>query len=103
MSSTEDRRTLKNLPAARPGFVEPMKALLVSELPRGSDWLYEIKFDGFRALAVRDRQRVSLISRNGKSLSDRYPAVARALENLSVERAVLDGEIVAVDSKGRSS
>ena len=80
-----------------------MKALLVADLPRGSDWLYEIKFDGFRALAVRDRQRVLLISRNGKSLSDRYPAVARALKDLRVEQAVLDGEIVAVDSKGRSS
>jgi len=93
----------KALPPAKPGFVEPMKALLVSILPKGPDWVYEVKFDGFRALAVKDGAGVSLLSRNAKSLTDRYAPVAEALQALRPRQAVLDGEIVAVDTEGRSS
>ena len=77
-----------------------MKALLVEKLPEG-DWLYEVKLDGYRALAFKDGKDVRLISRNNKPLN--YPQVLDSLKLLAVEYVVLDGEIVALDEKGRSS
>ncbi len=94
---------LVGMPRGKPRFVDPMKARLVNVLPTGSQWLYEVKFDGFRALCLRDAAKLSLISRNGKSLKERYPTVASAVGKLPVKSAVLDGEIVAVDAEGRSS
>ena len=80
-----------------------MKALLVEELPQEAQWLYEIKFDGVRALAVKNKRDVKLISRAAKDLTPKYPQLAAALEKLPVQQAVFDGEVVAVDAKGRSS
>jgi|SRR6516165_512597 len=73
-----------------PSFIEPMKALPVEELPEG-DWLYEINFDGFRALAFKDRTDVHLVSRNNKAFD--YPLLLDALKKLPTDRVVLDGEI----------
>jgi bifunctional non-homologous end joining protein LigD len=81
-------------------FVEPMKALAVQELPEG-DWLYEVKLDGYRALAFKDGKEVRLVSRNQKAFN--YPELLDALKSLPAERVILDGEIVALDEKGRSS
>jgi bifunctional non-homologous end joining protein LigD len=83
-----------------PSFIEPMKALPVEELPEG-DWFYEIKHDGYRALALKDGKDVRLISRNNKPLS--YPELLDILKLLAVGQVILDGEIVALDEKGRSS
>ena len=83
-----------------PSFIEPMKALPVEELPEG-DWLYEIKFDGYRALAFKDGKDVRLVSRNNKAFD--YPQLLDALKKLPTDRVILDGEIVALDEKGRSS
>jgi bifunctional non-homologous end joining protein LigD len=94
---------LDRLPKAKPAFIEPMKALLVDTLPRGSEWLYEVKFDGFRALAIKQTDQVSLSSRTAKDLSAKYPEIIAALGSLECDRIVLDGEIVALDAKGRSS
>lgn len=77
-----------------------MKALPVEKLPEG-DWLYEIKFDGYRALAFKDGKEVRLISRNSKEFN--YPQLLDALKLLPANHVVLDGEIVALDEKGRSS
>ncbi len=82
-------------------YVEPMKALGVGALPEGI-WRTEIKFDGYRALAIRRGKTVELWSRNHKSLTESYPEVAKAVAALSVREAVLDGEIVALDPEGRS-
>ena len=54
-------QALKKLPSAKPRFVEPMKARLLDDPPTGGDWLYELKFDGIRAIAVKDRNKVSLV------------------------------------------
>src|SRR6516165_5175276 len=81
-------------------FIEPMKALPVENLPEG-DWLYEIKFDGYRALAFKDGKDVHLVSRNKKAFD--YPQLLGALKLLPAERVILDGEIAALDEKGRSS
>jgi len=96
-------RLLKKLPSAKPRFVEPMKARLVDEPPTYGDWLYELKFDGVRAIAVKDTSKVSLISRNGNKLDTRFPEVRDAVKNLPVEESVIDGEVVALDDEGRSS
>src|SRR3954452_14460378 len=93
----------KKLPRARPAFIEPMKALLVDKLPVGPEWLYEVKFDGYRVLAVKNGQRIRLISRNAKDLSDRYSSVTTSLETVPARQFVLDGEVVALDEEGRSS
>ena len=87
--------------ASRAAFVEPMKAL-GSELVPGGRWRCEIKFDGYRALAVLNRGRVELWSRNHKPLDQDYPEISDALAKLKCEDAILDGEIVAVDASGRS-
>lgn len=91
------------LPSVKPRFIEPMKARLVDEPPRHGDWLYELKFDGIRAIAVKNKMKVSLISRNGNKLDARFPEVAEAVKNLPVSECVLDGEVAALDEDGRSS
>jgi len=77
-----------------------MQALPVEKLPEG-DWLYEIKHDGYRALAFKDGKDVRLVSRNEKAFD--YPQLLDALKLLPAERVILDGEIAALDEKGRSS
>jgi hypothetical protein len=81
-------------------FIEPMKALPVEKLPEG-DWLYEIKHDGYRALAFKEGKDVRLVSRNQKDFN--YPQLRDALKLLPAQRVILDGEIAALDEKGRSS
>jgi bifunctional non-homologous end joining protein LigD len=89
-------------PLPLPGFVEPMKAKLADSAPAGH-WLYEIKFDGFRALALRVGSETRLLSRNEKDFGGKFPEVMDALSRLDVRDAIIDGEIVALDEKGRSS
>ena len=84
----------------RPAFVEPMQAKLVTTLPEGERWLYEPKLDGYRALVIKDGASVAIRSRNDKDLTSAYPAVCAAAKALNAQSAVVDGEIVAVDSSG---
>jgi bifunctional non-homologous end joining protein LigD len=83
-------------------FIEPMKSKLVERLPEG-EWIYEIKLDGIRAIALKQGSRVRLISRNEKDLGSDFPEVMDGIESLSAKEAIIDGEIVALDPKGRSS
>ena len=80
-----------------------MKATPVSEPPETGEWKYELKFDGFRALALKDRDSVRLFSSNQKDFTRRFHEIAEAVGKLPVERAAFDGEIVALDEEGRSS
>ena len=96
-------RLLKGLPSAKPQFIEPMKARLVDEPPKHGDWLYELKFDGIRAMAIKNDRKVSLVSRNGNKLDGRFPEIVEAVKNLPVREYVIDGEVVALDEDGRSS
>jgi bifunctional non-homologous end joining protein LigD len=96
-------RLLKGLPSAKPQFIEPMKARLVDEPPKHGDWLYELKFDGIRAMAIKNDRKVSLISRNGNKLDARFPEIVGAVKNLPAREYVIDGEVVALDEDGRSS
>ena len=80
-----------------------MKPRLVEEPPTIGDWVYELKFDGIRLIAVKNGEKANLISRNGNELAARFPEVAEAIRMLPVEDCVLDSEVVAVDAEGRSS
>src|SRR5215470_14612644 len=79
-----------------------MYALAVQNIPEGKDWLYEVKFDGYRCLAGRDKNGVTLWSRRGNLFTPQFPHIARACECLPVD-TLLDGEIVAIDKNGRIS
>jgi DNA ligase D-like protein (predicted ligase) len=83
-------------------FVEPMLLLPSSELPDGEDWLYELKFDGYRAVAFKSGGAVHLRSRNDNDFNRKYPAIHKALDAIPDE-TVIDGEIVATDELGRPS
>lgn len=82
-----------------------MKARLASSLPveNESEWLFELKFDGIRALAILNHGKVQLLSRRPKDITSEYAAIVHALQGLPVSEGILDGEIVALDSRGHSS
>ncbi|MBB1286184.1 DNA ligase D [Flavisolibacter sp. BT320] len=82
-----------------PGKFIPMLATLIDEPFDNKDWLFEIKWDGYRAVAYCQGDSVELISRNLKPFTQKYAPVAQALKDLNVS-AVFDGEIVAVDENG---
>jgi ATP-dependent DNA ligase len=74
--------------------VPPMLAKRVDELPVGGTWIYEPKWDGFRALVFRDGGEILIQSRDEKSLNRYFPELLPPLESLLPARSVLDGEIV---------
>ena len=88
---------------ARLKFVEPMKAAVAAPPPCNGLWLYEVKFDGFRVLAIKNGKDVELWSRNEKPLHLRFPEVVKAVAKLPTKSCVLDGEVCALDESGRSS
>ena len=77
-----------------PRTFEPMEAKLVDELPTGSDWQYEPKWDGFRCLAFRDDDKIDLMSKAGKPLARYFPELLDTLRAVKAKRFVIDGEIV---------
>ena len=92
-----------DLPDIRIKFIEPMLSETVEELPQNSDlWSYEIKLDGYRCLALRDDSGVKLYSRKKNLLNSRFPTIVKALDSMEAG-IILDGEIVALDDKGRPS
>ena len=97
--TTKDQTILKRI---EPAFIEPMQCKPVSELPSGEKWTFEIKFDGYRCIAVKRRREVTLFSRQKKLLNGRFPSVVEALASLEGD-FILDGELVALDSQGRPS
>ena len=74
--------------------IAPMEALLAEELPDGPGWQYEPKWDGFRCIAVRDRDQVELWSKSGKPLARYFPDIAAMLGRLKASRFILDGELL---------
>src|SRR5215469_9468089 len=94
------RARLDSLPKREASFVEPMDCKPVTKLADGPLWSYEIKLDGYRAIAVKADGRVNLFSRKRKSFDHHYPLIVEALAELP-EGTVVDGEIVALDESGR--
>jgi DNA ligase D-like protein (predicted ligase) len=79
-----------------------MLLLRTEKLPEGGDWLYELKLDGYRAIAIKSSGKVHLRSRNDNDFSVRYPGIVKAL-NAMADETVIDGEVVALDEEGRPS
>jgi bifunctional non-homologous end joining protein LigD len=84
------------------GFILPCQPLLVDRPPAGSDWLHEIKHDGYRIIARKDGGRATLWSRHGTNFTGRLPKIAEAIRRLPADSAVIDGEAVAFRPDGHS-
>src|SRR2546423_1783226 len=85
-----------------PFRVRPMLATLVRKPFHKPGWIYEEKYDGYRILAYKEGDRVTLFSRNGNDRTTTYASVARAIRQLRMRTLLLDGEVVAFDRKGIS-
>ncbi len=83
--------------------LRPMLAVSGSELPRGDNWAFEMKWDGVRAFAAVEQSKVRLLSRNGNDVTVAYPEVHGLADQVGAIGAMLDGEIVAIDAAGRAS
>jgi len=87
-----------------PSFVPPQLPTLVEQPPEGEEWTHEIKYDGYRSQIVLDCGKVTIYTQHGQDWTKRYQYVAdRAAETLNVETAVLDGEMAAMDGKGKTN
>jgi DNA ligase D len=84
-------------------FVEPQLAQLVDAPPEGENWIHEIKLDGYRIQAHVNHGDVKLMTRTGLDWTDKFPALIAPLQELDVEDAILDGEVVILDDKGHSN
>ncbi|MEQ1783931.1 MAG: non-homologous end-joining DNA ligase, partial [Hyphomonadaceae bacterium] len=94
---------LSRAPRGKARFVAPQLAQLVAAPPNGEDWIHEIKFDGYRIIAVVKSGKVSLWTRNEKDWTHKYRRTADAISKLGLSDAVIDGELVALDDKGKAA
>jgi bifunctional non-homologous end joining protein LigD len=86
-----------------PRFREPQKATLVDEVPTGSGWLHEMKYDGYRCLLALAGGAAKIYTRTGLDWTGKFPEIAEAAHAIQCDSALLDGEIVALDDKGSTS
>ena len=86
-----------------PRAIHPMLATMVDKPFDDDNWLYEIKWDGYRAVVFLDGNSVRLVSRNQNDLTAAYPELREIVGHIKASSAILDGEIVAVDDEGRPS
>ncbi|UIK18016.1 non-homologous end-joining DNA ligase [Rhizobium leguminosarum] len=92
-----------NLPLdPMPDRIEPCLALLKARPPKGDDWVYEIKWDGYRLAVHIEPTGIRILTRGGHDWTDRFPAIKQAAMWLPVGTAILDGEAVVLDGHGRS-
>lgn len=84
-----------------PSRIKPMLATLIDSPFDAEDWLFEIKWDGYRSLAYLKKNKVDLLSRNNLSFNANFPEIIKDLSSLTLE-AILDGEIVLLDEKGKA-
>src|SRR5260370_9617604 len=89
--------------AALPQWIKPQLTQLVDQAPDGPDWLHEIKFDGYRIHARRDRGAGGLLPRTGLDWTRKYPAIAQAVASLGARQAYLDGKLCGVRADGVTS
>jgi hypothetical protein len=90
----------RTLPA---GFISPCLPTRTDKLPSGSEWLHEIKHDGFRVIARKNGAQVRLYSRPGNDITRRFPQIVEALTDLRSRSCIIDGEAVACDDNGLAS
>jgi bifunctional non-homologous end joining protein LigD len=99
-SRQSETKRAKRSSTPAPRFIKPMKATAVTQLPEDDEWIYEVKWDGYRALGLKHGQNARLLSLKDKDLTSDFPAVAEAVRSIGADTATIDGEIVAIDSKG---
>ncbi|RDE09708.1 DNA ligase D [Pelagibacterium lacus] len=87
---------------ALPGFVEPQLATLVDGVPVGKDWLFEMKYDGYRCIAAIAGDAVKLYTRNGHDWTDTFAPLVAPLGQLTKGTALIDGEICAFNAEGKT-
>ena len=92
-------RSRRTLPA---GFIRPCQPFLVDRPPAGHEWLHEAKHDGYRILARKQGECVSLWTRHGTKFTDRLPKIAEAVRGLPAENVLIDGEAVVFRTDGLS-
>jgi bifunctional non-homologous end joining protein LigD len=104
-ASSESSAVLVSVPVKRamPTTIHPMLAESIENPFDDQDWLFEIKWDGYRAIAFIDDSKVRLVSRNQNELTGRYPELKDMAEFVKAQTAILDGEVVALDAEGRAS
>jgi ATP-dependent DNA ligase len=85
------------------GFIAPCLPTKTDKLPSGSQWLHEIKHDGFRIIARKTGAQVRLYSRPGNDLAHRFPLIVETLAPLRSQSCIIDGEAVACDDNGVAS
>ncbi len=89
--------------ASMPATLAPMMAFSASQPPADPGWMFEVKWDGVRALCFLDRDGIRMISRNGNAMDRQYPELAVLRDAVDADSAILDGEIVALDERGLPS
>jgi bifunctional non-homologous end joining protein LigD len=89
--------------APMPEHIQPMLATLVDHPFNDDEWLFEIKWDGYRALAYIEDERVRLFSRNQNDLTAQFPELRDLPKHVNAQKAVIDGEVAALDPEGRPS
>ena len=102
-SATAEIDLSRAVEAPMPEFVEPMRATLADRPFSDPDWLFEIKWDGYRVEAVVDRGRVRLWTRNRNDAGRYFPDLLAPASWIDARQAVVDGEVVAIDEEGRPS
>eukprot|EP00903_Cladosiphon_okamuranus_P004025 g4023.t1 len=91
------------IPREPTSFVEPQLARVVSSVPSGREWCHEIKFDGYRLIAVKTKGQVSLFTRNGHDWTGKFGDLPDEISKISGDDFVLDGEAVIFDDDGRTT
>lgn len=86
-----------------PEFVSPQLATLHEEPPEGDLWVHELKFDGYRLLCHLDNGEVRFWTRNQKDWTHKFTRLGKAMQDFPARKAILDGEVVAVDAKGHAN
>ncbi len=95
-------RPSKKASAALPEFRPPQLATLVTSVPQGDDWVFEMKYDGYRCIAAISGEAVRLYTRTGKDWTEQFAAIVPPLSRLTRGSALIDGELCAFDAKGRT-
>ena len=85
-----------------PAFREPQLATLVTSVPEGSDWVFEMKYDGYRCLAAISGEQVQLFTRTGKDWTTQFQAIVPPLTRITKGTALIDGELCAFNDSGRT-
>jgi bifunctional non-homologous end joining protein LigD len=102
--SSTQRSSAKKKSAAMPGFIPPSLATLKETPPAGTDWMHEVKFDGYRIQAHISAGKVKLFTRSGLDWTTRFgEPLRRELSELKCQQAIIDGEIVVLSDKGVAS